>query len=383
MSPDRVDSLFNKYKENALTGRYICNKHIHPLLEKFEHIFKIEPLGDSVLGKPIVSITVGKGKKRILMWSQMHGNEATTTKAIFDLLNFLNSKEVEALEILKKCTIKIIPILNPDGAEAYTRINANEVDLNRDAQDLSQPESVILRELYLSFKPHYCYNLHGQRTIFSAGVINKPATVSFLSPSQDEACTITENRKIAMEIIAKMNSHLQKLIPEQVGIYDDSYNINCVGDVFQSFGTPTILFEAGHFPGDYQREKTKELIFHSYLISLLYISQNELDGSKHGSYQQIPMNDKLFYDIILRNVELDKMNVDVAIQYQEVLENDKIKFSPKIEKIGNLESFFGHKEIDVNYLQIFTHDYKPIYVGYENDFVMKKNEKIPLNAINI
>ena len=383
MSPNHIESLFNKYKEKTLFGRYICNKHLQPLLEKFESIFKIDPLGVSVLGKPIISITAGEGQNRILMWSQMHGNESTTTKAIFDLLNFLNSKEEQALKILENCTIKIIPILNPDGAEAYTRLNANEVDLNRDAQDLSQPESVILRELYLSFKPHYCYNLHGQRTIFSAGKANKPATVSFLSPSQDKACSVTENRRIAMEIIDKMNFHLQKLIPEQVGIYDDSHNINCVGDTFQSFGTPTILFEAGHFSGDYQREKTRELIFHSYLISLVYISENKVNGSEYASYLKIPINDKLFYDFILRNVKLDNKNVDVAIQYQEVLENESIIFSPKIEKIGNLKSFFGHKEIDVNNHQIYTHDYKPIYLGYENDFVMKKNEKIPLNTINI
>ena len=383
MTSNHIESLFNKYKEKSLFGRYICNKHIEPLLKKIDPIFNVDTLGISVMDKPIVSITVGNGQKRILMWSQMHGNESTTTKAIFDLLNFLNSNEPEALKILENCLIKIIPILNPDGAESYTRINANEVDLNRDAQDLSQPESVILRELYLSFKPHYCYNLHGQRTIFSAGKVNKSATVSFLSPSQDNECTITENRKISMEIISVMNSHLQKLIPEQVGIYDDSHNINCVGDTFQSFGTPTILFEAGHFSGDYQREKTRELIFHSYLVSLLYIAENAVDGSKCGSYQEIPVNDKLFYDIILRNVEFEEKVVDLAIQYQEILENEIIKFSPKIEKIGNLESFFGHKEIDVNYHQIFTHDYKPIYEGYENDFVMKKNEKILLNTINI
>ena len=383
MTSNHIESLFNKYKEKSLFGRYICNKHIEPLLKKIDPIFNIDTMGISVMDKPIVSITVGNGQKRILMWSQMHGNESTTTKAIFDLLNFLNSNEPEALKILENCLIKIIPILNPDGAESYTRINANEVDLNRDAQDLSQPESVILRELYLSFKPHYCYNLHGQRTIFSAGKVNKSATVSFLSPSQDNECTITENRKISMEIISVMNSHLQKLIPEQVGIYDDSHNINCVGDTFQSFGTPTILFEAGHFSGDYQREKTRELIFHSYLVSLLYIAENAVDGSKCGSYQEIPVNDKLFYDIILRNVEFEEKVVDLAIQYQEILENEIIKFSPKIEIIGNLESFFGHKEIDVNYHQIFTHDYKPIYEGYENDFVMKKNEKILLNTINI
>ena len=84
-------------------------------------------------------------------------------------------------------------------------------------------------------------------SLFSAGNTNHPATVSFLAPAQDEACTVTENRKVAMEIIAVMNSYLQKQIPNQVGIYDDAFNLNCVGDTFQSLNIPTLLFEAGHF----------------------------------------------------------------------------------------------------------------------------------------
>src|SRR5690606_38901597 len=115
--------------------------------------------------------------------------------------------------ILDACTLCVIPILNPDGARAYTRINANEMDLNRDAQALTQPESKVLRAVFDAFKPNFCYNLHGQRTIFSAGNTNKSAVVSFLSPSQDEACSLTPNRLVAMEIIAEMNNFLQELIP--------------------------------------------------------------------------------------------------------------------------------------------------------------------------
>jgi murein tripeptide amidase MpaA len=44
-------------------------------------------------------------------------------------------------------------MLNPDGASLYTRENANKVDLNRDSQDLTQPESKILRETMQPFVP--------------------------------------------------------------------------------------------------------------------------------------------------------------------------------------------------------------------------------------
>src|SRR5690606_13406057 len=116
----------------------------------------------------------------IMLWSQMHGNETTTTKALFDVLNTFKTQN----SILDACTILIIPILNPDGAEVYTRLNANNVDLNRDAQNLSQPESRVLRDCFNRFKPNFCFNLHGQRTIFSVDNTSQSATVSFLSPAE-------------------------------------------------------------------------------------------------------------------------------------------------------------------------------------------------------
>ena len=55
-------------------------------------------------------------------------------------------------------------MLNPDGADAYTRVNANLVDLNRDAQNLSQPESKILRNAFNKIKPDFI--LHYASEIF-------------------------------------------------------------------------------------------------------------------------------------------------------------------------------------------------------------------------
>ncbi len=166
---DLIKSLFLKYREPHLNHRYITNTHIEPLLDQLKKSIPIEVIGTSVLNNPIYGLQIGTGPKRILMWSQMHGNESTTTKALFDLLHTLLSDDPAIAAILKACTLYIIPILNPDGAQAYTRVNANDVDLNRDAQALTQPESKVLRAVFESFKPHYCYNLHGQRTIFSAG----------------------------------------------------------------------------------------------------------------------------------------------------------------------------------------------------------------------
>ncbi|WP_338733977.1 M14 family metallopeptidase [Mangrovimonas cancribranchiae] len=370
------------YKDESLSGRYIHNQYILDAITNYKAVFKVKEIGKSVLGEPINALILGHGSKRIFMWSQMHGNESTTTKAVFDLLNLFNSSSnAIASQILDTCTIAIIPILNPDGAKQYTRVNANDVDLNRDAKNLSQPESKVLRDFFNDFKPDFCFNLHGQRTIFSAGKANKSATVSFLAPSEDEERTITTTRKKAMEVIVAMNNDLQKIIPGQVGIYDDTFNINCVGDMFQSLGCPTVLFEAGHYANDYKREKTRVLIFRALVTAIKHISENDVSGTDFKDYFNIPNNEKLFYDIIIRNAKLDKADSeknDVAIQYQEKLESGNINFVPKIEKISNLNGFYGHLEYNANNNVVLTQDNEPIKVGFENDFVMVNNEKYSL-----
>lgn len=379
MEIETLKVLFENYKETALFGRYITSDHIAPLIKKHQQNFEIETLGNSVLGTPIHVITIGHGSKKILMWSQMHGNESTTTKAVFDLCNMLSeSKDATITHILDTCTIAIIPMLNPDGANAYTRLNANQIDLNRDAQDQSQLESIILRTYFERFQPNVCFNLHGQRTIFSAGYAEHPATISFLAPAQDVACTITETRKKAMELIVRMNEHLQLLIPNQVGIYDDAFNLNCVGDTFQSLERPTVLFEAGHFANDYDREMVRELIFQSLVVAINYIALNTLNGKNHEDYFQIPQNQKVFYDIIIRNAQVNNVICDIAVQYHESLKDKKIDFIPVIEKIGDLKLFYGHKEVNANCCKVLTAELNELHVGYENDFVLMNNDKFSL-----
>lgn len=374
-----LKEAFFLYKEPSLNHRFICNDHIDPLIKNLSNKFQVSVIGHSVNREEISCIEFGRGNKRILFWSQMHGNESTTTKALFDLLNVLQNDSKLSQSIEKLCQIAIIPILNPDGARQYTRVNANGVDLNRDAQNLSQPESRVLRGLYDNFKPDFCFNLHGQRTIFGVGESNNPATISFLSPSQNEERTITTTRSKAMEVIALLNENLQEQIPGQVGIYDDSFNINCVGDTFQSLGTPTILFEAGHFKDDYARDVTREYIFQSLLLSIKMIANEVIIENGVEKYNSIPQNSKSFFDIIIRNTKpTDKTAEDIGIMYQEVLIEKKIHFLPKIEKIGDLSSFFGHKDVDANGVEVLTHKKELVYVGYENDFVFIKDELFSL-----
>nr|WP_299172978.1 M14 metallopeptidase family protein [uncultured Allomuricauda sp.] len=340
---------YQSFKETSITGRYVTSEMLEmDWMRKLD--FPIKKIGESVNGIPINAITLGNGSSKVLMWSQMHGNESTTTKAVLDLVNMLKSKKDLSKPILEHCTLVIVPILNPDGARNYTRVNANEVDLNRDAKQLTQPESKALNNLFKDFKPDFCFNLHDQRTLFSVGKSDKSATVSFLSPSSDESRKLTPTREIAMKLIVSMNEKLQQIIPGQVGRYDDGFNDNCVGDSFQMKGVPTILFEAGHYANDYQREKTRELIFYALVKGLATISENNIEVFKTEDYFNIPENDKLFFDILILNAQKSNPKMDdntkVGIRYKEVLKNNTINFIPEIADLGNMPGCFGHLTFD-------------------------------------
>lgn len=379
MNLDLLNTAFNSAKTSELHGRYITNFHIEKCFNKFSKS-RISTIGESVEKRPIYSFKFGKGPLKILLWSQMHGNESTSTKALFDCFNLFESEDSIVKSILDRCTLLVIPILNPDGAERYTRLNANLIDLNRDAQNLSQPESNVLRAVYNDFKPNYCFNLHGQRTIFSAGETNNVATLSFLSPSEDKERSLTENRKVAMTIISEINDLLQQEIPNGVGRYDDGFNINCVGDTFQNFGVPTILYEAGHYKNDYSRETVRRLMFIA-LLKGLHVIASGISSDKHMAYLNIPENAKCFYDVIIRNAKCkssDEEVVDIAFQFQEILIDGIVKFIPKIEAISKMNLKFGHREIDANGKMVTTTENSELKVGSEIDFVLLNKERIPL-----
>ncbi len=373
-----LSTLYSKHKQKDLFGRYIPPERIEPLLLHYQSQFQVKEIGTSEEGRKIHSIKLGSGDFKIFMWSQMHGNESTTTKAIFDLIQFLSVAGDLQAKILKHFTILIIPVLNPDGARLYTRVNANSVDLNRDAHTQTQMETKALMKAYTSFKPDLCLNMHDQRTIFSVADTGKPAVVSFLAPAADESKTITPARIFAMQAIVAMQKVLAEYIPGHISRFDDTFNENCIGDTFQSLQTPTILFEAGHFPGDYQREKTREYIFYALLVLLKYIKDDEIVSISHKDYFDISESEKKFRDILIRNAGVsDKATkVSIGIQFKEFLKDDQIEFVPFVDFIAENTDIKGHKEIDASGKSVVINDSDKILEGDEVSNLIINSKKI-------
>lgn len=335
---------------DEISGRYLPPDALDGILRTFAGNLRITRAGESVKGLPIKKITWGDGPVRVLMWSQMHGNESTTTRAVLDLIRYLQSGSPVAENLKRRLTLSILPMLNPDGSLAYTRENANGTDLNRDAAEQKEPESKVLRVCYEEFRPDFCLNLHDQRTIYNLGASPIPATLSFLAPSADADRGLPANRVSAMELIAAIAYDLREVLPGGVGRYDDSFNPNCVGDQFQMAGTPTLLFEAGHFPGDYSREHTRFFVFRALLSCLNRIADASYRSFATTDYLSLPANGKMLVDLRIRNAghlfPHFGQTEALAIQYREVLRDGRIHWVPEWPDAGLTAGRFGHRELD-------------------------------------
>lgn len=345
-----IQSLEDNYtsiKASTVKGRRVLLKDILSIITNLPAPFQCSILGKSELGQNIYKITLGNGPKRIMLWSQMHGNESTGTKALLDLFNLIQDDNNSDFtnQLLTKCSLVIIPILNPDGSDKFTRVNANDIDLNRDAVDLIAKESVLLRNCLDEFNPHFCFNLHDQRTIFNVEGFKNPATISFLAPSINEERTITDGRKETMAAIVAMNSFLQQIIPNHVGRYTDEFYPTATGDNFQKLGHNTILIEAGHYYNDYDREEVRKYNFYAIVAGLTYLIENDC-YTDFEPYFDIPNNGKQNYDLIIRNFKDDQNKIiDIAFQYEYEVINDKLASKLIEYDRGDLSNFNGYIEI--------------------------------------
>lgn len=308
-------------------------------------------LGKSFLGDEIYRLKIGNGPIKILVWSQMHGNESTGTRAMLDVLEFLKCNEKWSDSILKSISLHCIPMLNPDGANAYNRRNGYGVDLNRDFIQESSPEIKILKNYVNVFHPNYLFNLHDQRSIFNVGNTSKTATLAFLAPSADENRTITSDRIRSMAVIDSMNKNLQKVLPGHIARFSDEFYPTSTGDNFMKLGYPSILFETGHYPNDYSRNTVRKFNALAIILALDKIAQ--MEEASVGDYFSIPKNNQQFLDVVLRNVSIQSQGVkaltDIGIYYVETLntERSEIEWIARVEEVGDLSNFYGHLDLDM------------------------------------
>lgn len=359
MPVEKLAAAYEKYKEPAITHRRFKHADIQPLIQKHGMDFKLEELGKSVEGRTITSMKWGQGTTKVMLWSQMHGNESTATMALFDLFNFLEGKNdgYDELRTLLKnqLSLKFIPMINPDGADAFKRRNALDIDLNRDAISQISPEAVILKKARDDFEPEFGFNLHDQQIYYNVVNTPKQATISLLAPAYNYETEINEVRARAMQTIAGMNELLQELIPGQVGKYDDAFEPRAFGDNIQKWGTSTILIESGGYLGDPEKQYIRKINFMIILNALHQIATRGYEQYTTDQYFAIPDNGFQLMDLIINEMQVKVKGewypLDIAVRRRETENAAGYFMSASVEDLGDMQIFFGFETLDATGLQ--------------------------------
>ena len=265
---------------------------------------RLEEAGKSHQGRSIQLLSMGSGEKKILLWSQMHGDEPSATPALLDIADFLATHaDVPAIgSILENFTLLMIPMLNPDGAEIYTRRNAQGIDINRDALMLATPEGRILKRVRDEYEPMMGFNLHDQDRRTAVGKSGKVANSAVLAVSGDAANTLTPGRKRTKRASAAIVEALAPFIPGGMARYDEDWSPRAFGDNITAWGTPVVLIESGGLPpGDGFAQLTR-LNFVAILTVLQGLADNDLAGYDPQVYEDLLRNqDNVWSDIAVRD----------------------------------------------------------------------------------
>ena len=359
-------SLFNdydNYRDKKLNSDFISHSQLTELIRGIQtkNLFRVDKLGESLDGKEIFSVVLGEGETKIFGWTQMHGDEPTATAALFDLFNFFSSKDLYddlRKNLLKKITFHFIPMLNPDGAEMFTRENSFNIDINRDALRLQSYESKILWDYAEKIEPEFGFNLHDQNSYYTAGRSNNASAISLLAPPMNHVKSINYIREKSMQIICRINEALSLFIPQNIARYKDDFEPRAFGDNFTKKGISTILIESGFYKNDMKKDFVRKLNFIALLSAFNSIAEKDYENVDHKKYFDIPENEELLFDLLLRNLTLNyngrnfKIDIGINREKKRNKESQSFYFKSEIADIGDLSIFYGIEEHDLTGYQV-------------------------------
>ncbi|WP_313815634.1 M14 family zinc carboxypeptidase [Citricoccus sp.] len=130
----------------------------------------LQQVGESVEGRPLNLVTVGspapESQEEVADGSMMlfncsiHGDEPSGREGCLQLARDLSTTTDPAWKRLLNKTTVGFTFINPDGWEADTRENADDVDINRDFLALATPEAQALATVMRDWNPDVINDLH-------------------------------------------------------------------------------------------------------------------------------------------------------------------------------------------------------------------------------
>jgi len=354
--------LFEMYASSmlrAITSRRFGQASMLRWLEELnaQNLFTSAPVGASAEGRTIPMLRLGTGSVKVLLWSQMHGDESTATMALMDILSFFGKNRNHAVtrSILQELDLLIIPMLNPDGAERFQRRTAQGIDMNRDALALETPEARILKTVQHEHHPAFGFNLHDQDPRYSVGATKEVSVIALLAPAHDESRGDNEVRRAAKKVASVFASAIGQFVPGHLSKYDDTFEPRAFGDNVQRWGTSTVLVESGGWPGDREKMFIRKLNFVGLLTSLYTLANGSYRTADPATYENLPFGTKYLFDVVIRNARLQAnpgvsaATVDIGINLDEErnAQTGTVSLIGKVMDIGDLRVYGGFREVDV------------------------------------
>jgi len=261
---------------------------------------RLEEAGRSVEGRPIHLLTVGRGERRVLLWSQMHGDEPSATPALLDVVDTLLSGVPGGDTILDRLTLLIVPMLNPDGAARYARRNAQGIDVNRDALVLATPEGRLLKSIRDRFAPEIAFSLHDQDRRTAVGDTGVLASIALLAVAGDPQGTLTPGRARAKRVCSLVARTVSAYVPGGVARYDEDWNPRAFGDNVTAWGTPVVLVESGGLPAGRPFTDLTRLDYVALLVVLDALARDDAAGEDPAVYEGLRRNaESLYVDVLV------------------------------------------------------------------------------------
>ncbi len=326
-------------------------QQLQRLSNAFPNLVHVETAGKSVEGRDISLVTVGSGAERILIWSQMHGDEPTATCALIDLLQYFGShrQDLWISAVLEKYTLLICPMLNPDGAERMQRRNAQGIDINRDARALQTPEGRLLKELRDRYRPFLGFNLHNQNAATTVGDTGRVATIALLAVAAD-APGADKSSALAKQVTAVLYEALSPFVYGHISRYDEEFNPRAFGDNLTLWGTPIVLIESGGNPADEPLNFGVKLNFVGLSAVLNSLASGRIANANPAVFDALKLNsDNPIYETILQNARIftgtgiPMFRGDVAIRADM---RAGVRGSASIAELGDLGVYSAHQTID-------------------------------------
>ena len=310
---------------------------------------RVEEIGRSLMGRPLRSITFGSGPVSVLLWSQMHGDEATATMALADILAWMTAPADDPIRtrVATNLTVTMVPMLNPDGAERFQRENAVGIDINRDARRLSTPEGRALKALRDKLKPDFGFNLHDQNARTRVGRTGLQAGIALLAPATDNERSWGPVRSRARLVAAGLARDFESQIAGRVSKYDDAFNARAFGDLMQTWGTSTVLIESGALPNDPDKQQLRRLNAAAIVRALDAIATKSYDSADPNDYERLPYNTGGAYDLLVRGGQIVLPNLppliaDVAINFDDAV----ARTGGRVREVGDLTAVVAIDTLD-------------------------------------